>query len=307
LLIRKPDSIPSSEITPESTYVSRRRFVRDLSIGSVGLAASSIARANTVPLDEPLTPERIITSYNNFYEFGTDKGDPVRHAHQLTTAPWKVKVSGEVAKPGEYDYEDLIKGLTPEERIYRFRCVEAWSMVVPWTGIPLKALLQRLEPTGNAKYVEFTTLVRPSEMPGQRSLFTSIDWPYVEGLRLDEAYHPLSIMVVGLYGKLLPKQNRSVEVRLQEHQEHRADSLHRKETQKYLEYPRTSRIRLLRQREPEGVAPTVESGERTAVAYDSVQSEQNSDSGIQWIRRGGGIAVRRDEPPAQFLARPSQS
>ncbi len=207
MLIRKPDSIPSSEITPESTYVSRRRFVRDLSIGSVGLAASSIARANTVPLDEPLTPERIITSYNNFYEFGTDKGDPVRHAHQLTTVPWKVKVSGEVAKPGEYDYEDLIKGLTPEERIYRFRCVEAWSMVVPWTGIPLKALLQRLEPTGNAKYVEFTTLVRPSEMPGQRSLFTSIDWPYVEGLRLDEAYHPLSIMVVGLYGKLLPKQN----------------------------------------------------------------------------------------------------
>ncbi len=207
MLIRKPDSIPSSEITPEPTYVSRRRFVRDLSIGSVGLAASSIARANTVPLDEPLTPERIITSYNNFYEFGTDKGDPVRHAHQLTTAPWKVKVSGEVAKPGEYDYEDLVKGLTPEERIYRFRCVEAWSMVVPWTGIPLKALLQSLEPTGNAKYVEFTTLLRPSEMPGQRSLFTSIDWPYVEGLRLDEAYHPLSIMVVGLYGKLLPKQN----------------------------------------------------------------------------------------------------
>ena len=211
MLIRKPDSIPSSEITPEATYISRRRFVRDLSIGlsigGAGLAASNIVQANSEPLDEPLTPEKIITSYNNFYEFGTDKGDPVRHAHQLTTDPWKVKVSGEVAKPGEYDYEDLIKGLTPEERVYRLRCVEAWSMVVPWMGIPLKALLQRLEPTGNAKYVEFTTLVRPSEMPGQRSLFNSIDWPYVEGLRLDEAYHPLSIMVVGLYGKMLPKQN----------------------------------------------------------------------------------------------------
>ena len=207
MLIRKPDSIPGSEITPEATYLSRRRFVRDLSIGSVGLAAANIVRANIKPLDEPLTPEKIITSYNNFYEFGTDKGDPVRHAHQLTTTPWKVKVTGEVAKPGEYDYEDLVKGLTPEERVYRFRCVEAWSMVVPWMGIPLKPLLQRLEPTGNAKYVEFTTLVRPSEMPGQRSLFTGIDWPYVEGLRLDEAYHPLSIMVVGLYGKMLPKQN----------------------------------------------------------------------------------------------------
>ncbi|MCZ6617089.1 MAG: protein-methionine-sulfoxide reductase catalytic subunit MsrP [Gammaproteobacteria bacterium] len=207
MLIRKPDSVPGSEITPESTYVSRRRFVRDLSIGGVGLAAAGFAGANIDPPDEPLTPERIITSYNNFYEFGMDKGDPVRHAHKLTTDPWKVRVSGEVAKPGEFDYEDLIKGLTPEERVYRFRCVEAWSMVVPWLGIPLKALLQRLEPTGNAKYVEFTTLVRPSEMPGQRSLFTSIDWPYVEGLRLDEAYHPLSIMVVGLYGKTLPKQN----------------------------------------------------------------------------------------------------
>ncbi len=205
--IRKPDSVPSSEITPESTYLSRRRFVRDLSIGGVGLAAANLTHAKFEPPDEPLTPEKIITSYNNFYEFGTDKGDPVRHAHQLTTAPWKVKVTGEVAKPGEFDYEDLVKGLTPEERVYRFRCVEAWSMVIPWMGIPLKALLQRLEPTGNAKYVEFTTLVRPSEMPGQRSLFTSIDWPYVEGLRLDEAYHPLSIMVVGLYGKMLPKQN----------------------------------------------------------------------------------------------------
>jgi len=156
---------------------------------------------------EELTPEDIVTSYNNFYEFGMDKDDPARYAHELTTDPWSVEVAGECAKPGEYAFEDIVSGFTPEERIYRFRCVEAWSMVVPWQGVPLRRILERFEPSGNARFVEFTTLYRPSEMRGQRSLFSSIDWPYVEGLRMDEAYHPLSLMAVGVYGKPLPNQN----------------------------------------------------------------------------------------------------
>ena len=148
-----------------------------------------------------------MTSYNNFYEFGTDKSDPVNHAHNMVVEPWTVKVSGRANKTGQFSYEDIVKGFVPEERVYRFRCVEAWSMVVPWLGIPLKKILEQFEPHGDAKYVEFKTLYRPSEMRGQRSYFSSIDWPYIEGLRMDEAYHPLTIMAVGLYGKDLPNQN----------------------------------------------------------------------------------------------------
>ena len=203
--IRRPKAIPSSEITPECVYLSRRQFAGQLALGA--LAASVPARASQPVNDLTLTPESIITSYNNFYEFGTDKGDPQEYAHEMTTEPWQVEVSGAVAKPGTYDIEDLLKGLAREERVYRLRCVEAWSMVVPWVGVSLKAVLDRLEPLGKAKYVEFKTLYRPKEMRGQRSFFSGIDWPYVEALRLDEAYHPLTIMAVGLYGKTLPNQN----------------------------------------------------------------------------------------------------
>jgi len=211
LLIRKPSSIRSSEITSESAYGSRRKFARSLALGAGGVLAfgsgvgkaSGSANAN----DLTLTPEDIITSYNNFYEFGTDKDDPKTYAHEMSVEPWQVSVSGAVAKPGTYDIEDLLSGIPTEERVYRLRCVEAWSMVVPWMGIPLKALLDRLQPLGKAKYVEFKTLYRPKEMRGQRYLFSSIDWPYVEALRLDEAYHPLTLMAVGLYGKPLPNQN----------------------------------------------------------------------------------------------------
>ncbi len=208
MLIRKPDDVRPSEITPESVYLNRRRFAKALGAGGVMVAApwSANARASGGNDLKP-TPEDIVTSYNNFYEFGTGKDDPKEYAHAMTTSPWSVEVSGAVGKPGTYDLDDLLKGLTPEERIYRFRCVEAWSMVVPWLGIPLKSILDRLEPSGSAKYVEFKTLYRPSEMRGQRSPFSSIDWPYVEGLRLDEANHPLTIMAVGLYGKPLPNQN----------------------------------------------------------------------------------------------------
>ncbi len=157
--------------------------------------------------DEPLTPEEDVSSYCNFYEFGPDKRDPARYAHEMSVDPWSIAVSGEVARPGKLYLEDILSGFDQEERIYRLRCVEAWSMVVPWVGFPLSALLQRFEPTGNAKYVSFETLYRPEEMRGTRSFTSTIDWPYREGLRLDEALHPLTILAVGLYGKTLPNQN----------------------------------------------------------------------------------------------------
>jgi sulfoxide reductase catalytic subunit YedY len=209
MLIGKPKDIPTSEITPESVFLSRRKFTSGMAaIGMSGIAGSWVGAARANPTNDlALTPLEIITSYNNFYEFGTDKDDPADYADELTTAPWQVEVSGAVARPGSYDVEELIRAFTAEERIYRLRCVEAWSMVVPWLGIPLSAILDRFEPLGNAKYVEFKTLHRPSEMRGQRSIFSGIDWPYVEGLRLDEANHPLTIIAVGLYGKPLPNQN----------------------------------------------------------------------------------------------------
>ena len=219
MLIRKPDSIRASEITTEAHFHNRRSFIRQLGLSAGALAVpgllSSGARADSpeqrgslLPTEaEPLTPEEIVTNFNNFYEFGMDKGDPVRYAHRLTTSPWQVEVSGEAEVTGKFDYEDLMKGLTVEERIYRFRCVEAWSMVVPWLGIPLKDILAPLKPTSQAKYVEFKTLYRPDEMPAQKSVFSSIDWPYVEGLRMDEAMHPLTLMATGVYGKDLPNQN----------------------------------------------------------------------------------------------------
>ena len=155
--------------------------------------------------DEELTPYSDITSYNNFYEFGTDKRDPARHAGNFTPLPWKVRVLGACEKPGEYDYDDIVKPHRLEERIYRLRCVEAWSMVVPWVGIPLADVLARFAPTSKAKYVAFRTVLRPEEMRGQTRPI--LDWPYVEGLRIDEAMHPLSLLAVGLYGEVMPNQN----------------------------------------------------------------------------------------------------
>lgn len=227
MLIKRPVDIPSSEITPESVYLKRREFMARSGVAlsaaamPVGLfaadgmplkpldAASATAAmsASGFYTAEKQTPFEDVARYNNFYEFGTDKGDPAKYAHALTTDPWSVQVDGEVGKPGNYALEDLLKGIDLEERIYRLRCVEAWSMVIPWVGIPLHKLLAKLEPTSRAKYVEFTTLVRPSEMRGQRSRFSTIDWPYVEGLRMDEAMNPLTLMAVGLYGKELPNQN----------------------------------------------------------------------------------------------------
>jgi sulfoxide reductase catalytic subunit YedY len=220
MLIRHPSDILPSEITPREVYLRRREFLSGAgAVGTAGVLATVLpvqsASATTLqavksPLstvDEALTSRKDVTSYNNFYEFGTDKDDPVKNAHTLKTKPWTVKVDGLVGKPADYDLDDLIKDITLEERIYRMRCVEGWSMVIPWVGVPLASVLKRIEPQGGAKYVAFATLVRPSEMPGQRGAFQALPWPYVEGLRLDEAMHPLTILAVGLYGETLPNQN----------------------------------------------------------------------------------------------------
>ncbi len=216
MLIRHPSDIAPSEITPRGVYLRRREILAGAAALGLG-AMLPVARAGAAPLqaaksplsttDEAQTPLKDIASYNNFYEFGTGKDDPARNAHTLKTKPWTVKVDGLVGKPADYDLDDLIEPIQLEERIYRMRCVEGWSMVIPWVGVPLAAILKRVEPQGSAKYVAFETLVRPSEMPAQRGLFQPLPWPYVEGLRLDEAMHPLTILAVGLYGETLPNQN----------------------------------------------------------------------------------------------------
>jgi sulfoxide reductase catalytic subunit YedY len=229
MLIKPPAAIPSSEITPEATYLNRRALMKGslLATGSM-LAAplftgramakeTSLAKLQYQPAKpatgsgfhttETLTPYDDIKRYNNFYEFGTDKEDPSRYADALTTDPWSIKVEGEVENPGTYHLEDLLAKVDLEERIYRLRCVEAWSMVVPWIGFPLSDLIKQFQPTSKANYIEFETLYRPDEMVGQQSRFGTIDWPYVEGLRMDEAMHPLTLMAVGLYGRVMPNQN----------------------------------------------------------------------------------------------------
>jgi sulfoxide reductase catalytic subunit YedY len=210
--------IPSSEITPEHIYNDRRNFIKNLGLILSSTALSTFtntgfAALNTLPSfiqskdhgNEKLTSFKDITSYNNYYEFGTSKSDPQDHAHLLKIDPWSISIEGSVAKSLKLDIDELIKLIPIEERIYRLRCVEGWSMVIPWIGIPLNSLLKKITPTGNAKYVEFVSLKRPSEMIGQKD--DMLDWPYTEGLRLDEAMHPLTILAVGLYGKVLPKQN----------------------------------------------------------------------------------------------------
>jgi sulfoxide reductase catalytic subunit YedY len=209
MLILPPDDIRPSEITDEALFWSRRRFL-GAAAGALAAAAVPPAFAGSRlpapgPRDEKLTPLADITSYNNFYEFGLDKADPSRHAHTLRTRPWTVSVEGEVHKPQTIAIDDILKRYPAEERVYRLRCVEGWSMVIPWMGFELNRLLADVEPTSHAKFVAFTTLHDPAQMPGQKS--GVLDWPYVEGLRLDEALHPLTILAAGHYGKPLPNQN----------------------------------------------------------------------------------------------------
>lgn len=177
-------------------------------LGASKAAAGPLAAAKSgFSTDEKVSRKEDATTYNNFYEFGTGKDDPARNSGAFKPTPWKVKVDGLAGKPGEIGYEDILKVAALEERIYRMRCVEAWSLVIPWVGFSLSALLQRFEPLSTAKYVAFETVVRPEEMPGQTGLLSSLPWPYVEGLRLDEAMHPLTILAVGMYGETLPNQN----------------------------------------------------------------------------------------------------
>jgi len=230
-----PTEPPSSEITPEGLYLRRREFIKNaaLSLGTAAVFGSglvwlvgqrpppdapdqpplgepaAVAAEPTAPgqydTDEPMNTYQAVTTYNNFYEFGADYDLPSRKAHTLQTRPWTISVEGEVARPQTIDIDTILSWFTPEQRVYRMRCVEAWSMVIPWLGIPLASLIKRLEPTGNAKFIEFTTLLDPKQMPGQNDPI--LKWPYVEGLRMDEAMHPLALIAVGLYGKVLPNQN----------------------------------------------------------------------------------------------------
>ena len=220
-------TIASSEITPETVYLRRRQLMKSAGLlavpvaAGIGFDARAAISTGGKPLDfrgaegsstgfttvEKQTPFSDAAAYCNFYEFGTGKGDPASYAHEMTTDPWGIEITGEVAKPGKVNLEDILKRYPLEERIYRLRCVEAWSMVIPWVGFPLASLLANAEPTSKAKYVAFETLYRRSEMRGTRSFGSTIDWPYREGLRLDEAMHPLTILSVGMYGKSLPNQN----------------------------------------------------------------------------------------------------
>jgi methionine sulfoxide reductase catalytic subunit len=213
MLIKRPNDIASSEITPEREYVNRRGFLK-LAGGVGAIAAGSafaprILRSAAVAADRPpedhLNSWDQITSYNNYYEFGTDKADPKANAQGLRTTPWSIDVGGLCGRPGRYDYSDLFKPANRVDRVYRLRCVEAWSMVIPWNGYVLGDILKRFEPAASAKYVKFTTLYDPQQMPGQRR--SVLQWPYVEGLRMDEAMHPLSLLVTGLYGRALPNQD----------------------------------------------------------------------------------------------------
>ncbi|MGE0042632.1 MAG: protein-methionine-sulfoxide reductase catalytic subunit MsrP [Vicinamibacterales bacterium] len=229
MLIKKAPDIRESEVTPRDLYLRRREFLQVA--GSTAVAATAagvlggvltatpaeagqdpnarkfpnIKKGSPFNTDEELNSYKEVTTYNNFYEFGLDKGDPARNAHTLQPSPWSVVVDGQCAKPGKYNIEDILKWFPLEERIYRMRCVEAWSMVIPWVGFQLGDFIKRFEPTSKAKFVTFKTLVDYKQMPGQRD--PVLQWPYTEGLRMDEAMHPLAILAVGLYGEALPNQN----------------------------------------------------------------------------------------------------
>ncbi len=235
MIIGKKPDIPTSEITSETVYHERRHFLKALGLGAVALGSGSVmasvkdralARTDATitgpgwledKLDrlspgaystrEAITPYQYVTGYNNFYEFGTGKTDPAEYAQDFITDPWSLEVKGEAELTGKFTLEDALKPHDLEERIYRFRCVEAWSMVVPWVGFPLADLIKRFKPTSDARYVKFTTLYDPDQMPGQRARFASIDYPYVEGLRMDEAMNELAFVSVGVFGKAMPNQN----------------------------------------------------------------------------------------------------
>jgi len=218
VLIKEAPDLRYSDVTPLKTFVGRREFLASAGAALAGLASAPLdafaspdslaVTKKLVTTTDPVTPYSVVTTFNNFYEFGTNKGDPAKNAKAFTTKPWSVDVEGACGKPGVYGLEDILKPHPLEERIYRHRCVEGWSIVVPWIGFPLGDLLKRFEPAGSAAFVEFVTVLRPEEMPEQRGRWLALlPWPYNEGLRMDEAMHPLTLAAVGLYGEVLPNQN----------------------------------------------------------------------------------------------------
>jgi sulfoxide reductase catalytic subunit YedY len=214
VLIRRPPDINASEITPEALYLRRREFI---AAAGAAVASAVLPRSGwglpdtrhpapgTRQREDKLTPFEDVTTYNNYYEFGTGKDDPAHNAGSFRARPWAVEIGGEVARPARYDLDEILRRFPSQERVYRMRCVEAWSMVIPWMGFPLRDLISFVQPTARARFVEFTTLHAPDQMPGQRR--GVLPWPYVEGLRMDEALHPLAILATGLYGRALPNQN----------------------------------------------------------------------------------------------------
>jgi methionine sulfoxide reductase catalytic subunit len=224
MLIKKVPDIPSSEITPKTVYLNRRKFLASAALAGAAAATGAVLREvispSTVALagnkidgiqkspfstTETVTPSKDVTTYNNYYEFSTDKDGPAKLAQKFRTRPWKVKIDGLVDKKQELDIDTILKMAPPEERIYRHRCVEGWSIVVPWIGFSLSELIKRVNPTSKAKFVEFTTIYDPTQMPGQQR--NVLQWPYVEGLRMDEAMHPLALLCFGMYGEDLPNQD----------------------------------------------------------------------------------------------------
>jgi sulfoxide reductase catalytic subunit YedY len=219
MVMKKTEDVSPSEITPKETYLRRREFLASTGAAIAALATGGLGASLTaadklavtkkiVTTTDPPTPYKTVTTYNNFYEFGSNKDDPARNASGFKPKPWSVAVEGACGRPGVYTLEDVLKPHALEERVYRHRCVEGWSIVVPWIGFPLGDLLKRFDPSASARFVEFVTVLRPEEMIGQRGRFSSIlPWPYIEGLRIDEAMHPLTLVAVGLYGEELPNQN----------------------------------------------------------------------------------------------------
>ena len=325
MLIKPPVDIPSSEITDKKVYLNRREFIRAaggtaLVTATGALAAGTLLQAQVPaphgrklvtrksPLSTTETPNtwEHITTYNNFYEFEPGAGDgPSKLAKVFKPAePWTITVEGECAKPGKMNLEDILKGETLEDRIYRLRCVEAWSMVIPWVGFPLANLIKRFEPTSKAKFLEFITLYDPRNFPGQQ--LPVLDWPYVEGLRMDEAMHPLTILSVGLYGEVLPNQN-GAPIRLVVPWKYGFKSgksivkirFAEKQPLNTWQKMRAARIRLLLERQPGGVSSALEPGDRAAPPG---LLQELPDQDLQRLRRPGRQSVRRDGSEEELLA-----
>jgi len=322
MLIKRASDIKSSEITPESVYRSRREFMKSAAAlgGAAGISSllpglamaasgdglrarapanmqrsapaawwedkfqniEAAERGGAFWTNEALTPYQDVVTYNNFYEFGMDKGDPSRYAQEFEVDPWSIEIAGECDNPATYHLEDFLKPQQLEERIYRLRCVERWSMVIPWVGFPLADLIKKAQPNSKAKYVAFETLLDPDQMPAQNSRFAIIDWPYREGLRMDEAMHPLAFLAVGLYGDYLPPQN-GAPIRLVVPWKYGFKSI-KSIVRIGLEYASTAGVWLLRQCEPECSPSALAPGYGNASATNTVQLRATGNPDVQWLR-----------------------